>query len=102
MEDQSGQHEVIRPESMSCELLMCRVVVVNLGQYHQAMPAGNPCDPTKELVDLGLDHEATCACLLDHVAGGVKPHDLDAVGGEQPKPLRDQGAADSRLDVDVD
>ena len=59
------------------------VSVVDLGQQDQPETIGDADDPVEEGVDLGLDHEAARAGLLDDVADGVEPDDPDAVSGER-------------------
>ncbi len=54
------------------------IAVVDLGQDGQSERVGDGGHPGEELVDLGLDHEAGRAGLLDHVADGVEPDDPNA------------------------
>ena len=55
-------------------------------------------DPVEELVDLGLDHEAGRAGLLDHVADRIEPDDPDA---RAPRTVATSRVIRSRVAADV-
>ena len=96
------QDEVVRPVAVRAQPFVGRIPIVDFGKHDEPERIGDAGDPRQELVDLGLDHEAGRARLLDDVSDGIEPDDPDAAIGERAQPPRDQRAGRGRGDVEID
>ena len=86
-EHQAGQHEVVGPVAVRGELLVGGIESWTSGSTTRPSPVGDADEPVDRLPDLGLDHEAARARLLDDVADGVQAHDPHALRGEGREPV---------------
>ena len=102
LKEQGRQHEVVGPEAVRRETLVCRVHVVDLGQHDKAERRGETGHPLEEGVDLGLDHEAGRSRLLDHVPDCIEPDHPDPMAREVPQPTGDERFGGGRGHVEVD
>ena len=87
------QHEVVGPEAVAASRSCVAYRSWTSGSTTRPSDVGDVGHPLEELVDLGLDHEAGRARLLDDVADGVEPDDPDAVRREEAQPAGDRARA---------
>ncbi len=103
VEHQAGEHEVVRP--VAARRRASRGWNRRRGPRAGSVKpeaVGDAGQPVEDLLDLGLDHEAARAGLLDDVADRVEADDADALRGEKGQPFGDQATGHRRPKVEVD